>query len=98
MHRPWRFAVPLILVACVAVAAPPVDVRSGPETRKPVSADPFVNPNAPPTTGLPPAASHGKRFAEEDEVGEGSWESAKWTQSTVNVHGSGSERIGVAAP
>jgi hypothetical protein len=98
MHRPWHFAVPLALTVCAAVAAPPSDVRNAPEPQKPVAADPMVNPNAPAAAELPPTASRGRRIAEEDERGENSWESAKWSQSMLNVHGSASQRVAVAGP
>jgi hypothetical protein len=97
MHRPWHFAVPLVLTVCAALAAPPPDVRNAPASQKPVAADPMVNPNAPAAAELPPTASHGRRIAEE-EPEENSWESAKWSQSMLNVHGSGSRRVAVAGP
>jgi hypothetical protein len=99
MHHRWSLAAPLALALCTASAAPPADVKNAvTTTRPPVESDPAVDPRAPASAKLPAAAFRPKRVAEEDEEGEQSWESAKWTQATLRVRGSGTHRFVVAKP
>jgi hypothetical protein len=99
MHRRWSLAAPLALALCTASAAPPADVKNAvTTTRPPVASDPAVDPHAPASAKLPAAAFQPKRVAEEDEEGEQSWESAKWTQATLRVRGSGTHRFAVTKP
>jgi hypothetical protein len=99
MNRIWPSVVSFAFALGTASAAPPTDIKNAATTtRPPIASDPAVDPHAPKAAQLPAAAFRPKRVAEEDEEGEQSWESAKWTQSTLRVRGSGTQRVPVANP